>query len=314
MIVKSLTAAWNRFFFAKQSPTPIALFRIAYGTSVIATLLLLCPDWLAWYGPHAWISLPTMQALEPGRRLNLFTVIPQTDAWINGLFWAFLGSAILLTVGFLTRINSAIVFLCLTSIQQRNLFITHGGDTFLRVAGFFLIFAPAGAAFSVDRLIRIWRRKEGPQVRPRSPWAQRMIQIQLALLYFASFCWKLKGPAWLQGTALFYIDHLDALKRFPVPAWLLHPTALKMGSWSAMALEFSLGVLIWVKDLRYILLALGLLFHLSLEYSLNIPMFQWDILSAYILFVDPADITRAWQWIRCRAFVKSRKPLASEQL
>jgi len=81
-----------------------------------------------------------------------------------------------------------------------------------------------------------------------------------------------------------------------------------------MALEFSLGVLIWVKDLRYILLALGLLFHLSLEYSLNIPMFQWDILSAYILFVDPADITRAWQWIRCRAFVKSRKPLASEQL
>jgi hypothetical protein len=69
-----------------------------------------------------------------------------------------------------------------------------------------------------------------------------------------------------------------------------------------------------VKDLRYILLAMGLLFHLSLEYSLNIPMFQWDILSAYILFVDPADITRAWQWIRCRAFVKSRKPLASEQL
>ena len=135
MIIKSITAAWNRFFFAEQSPTPIALFRIAYGTTVIATLCLLRPDWLAWYGPHAWINLPTMQAIEPGRRLNLFTVIPQTDAWINGFFWAFLGSAILLAVGFLTRINSAIVFLCLTSIQQRNLFITHGGDTFLRVAG-----------------------------------------------------------------------------------------------------------------------------------------------------------------------------------
>ena len=34
------------------------------------------------------------------------------------------------------------------------------------------------------------------------------------------------------------------------------------------------------------MLALGLLLHLSLEYSLNIPLFQWDILSAYILFVD----------------------------
>src|SRR5271157_3575425 len=99
-MMKSLTTAWNRFFFVEQSPAPIALFRIAYGTAVIATLWLLRPDWLAWYGP---------------------------DAWISGFFWVFLGSAILLTVGFLSRINSAIVFLCLTSIQQRNLFITHGG-------------------------------------------------------------------------------------------------------------------------------------------------------------------------------------------
>ncbi len=311
MIIKSLTTAWNRFFFAEQSPTPIALFRIAYGTAVIATLWLLRPDWLAWYGPHAWISLPTMQALEPGRRLNLFTVIPQSDAGIYGLFWAFLGSAMLLTIGLLTRINAVVVFLCLTSIQQRNLFILHGGDTFLRVTGFFLIFAPAGAAFSVDRLIRIWRGKEGMCVRLRSPWAQRMIQIQLAFLYLTSFCWKLKGSAWLQGTALFYVYHLDALKRFPVPGWLLNPAMLKVGTWSAIALEFSLGVLIWVKDLRYILLALGLLFHLSLEYSLNIPMFQWDVLSAYILFVDPADITRACEWIRRRTSGKSGKSLAS---
>ncbi|MCU1343451.1 MAG: hypothetical protein JWN92_2874, partial [Candidatus Acidoferrum typicum] len=48
---------------------------------------------------------------------------------------------------------------------------------------------------------------------------------------------------------------------------------------------------------------LGLLFHLSLEYSLNIPLFQWDILSAYVLFIDPADITRAWDWLRTRMAV-----------
>src|SRR6516164_2508385 len=78
----------------------------------------------------------------------------------------------------------ALVFLCLTSIQQRNLYITHGGDTFLRLAGFFLIFAPAGADFSVDRLIRIRRGKQDPGTQARSPWAQRMIQFQLALLYF----------------------------------------------------------------------------------------------------------------------------------
>jgi hypothetical protein len=301
---RSFAEAWNRFFFAKQSPVPIALFRIIYGGLVIATLVLLRPDWLAWYGTHAWISLQTMQAVEPGTRINLFTIIPQSDAWIAAFFWVFLSSAILLAVGFLTRINSVIVFICLTSIHERNLFITHGGDTFLRLAGFFLMFAPGGATLSLDRLLLIWRgkRKGGSErtalVEPQRPWAQRMIQIQLSLLYFAAFCTKVKGPAWFNGNALYYIYHLDSLRRFPVPAWFLSPTMLKVGGWSALALEFSLGVLIWVKDLRYILLALGLLFHLWLEYSLNIALFQWDVLSAYILFVDPADASRAWKWIK----------------
>lgn len=304
--LRSLPRAWNRFFFAKQSPLPMALFRIVYGLLIIATLVLLRPDWLAWYGPHSWISLQTMQTVEPGVRINLLTVIPQTDSWINAFFWVFLGSAVLLAVGFLTRLNSVIVFVCLTSIHQRNLYINHGGDTFLRVAGFFLMFAPAGAALSFDRLLRIWRgkMKSGHErhspIEPQRPWAQRMIQIQLSLLYFTAFCHKVKSPVWRNGTALYYVYHLDSLRRFPVPAWFLRPTMLRWAGWSAIALELCLGVLIWVKSLRYFLLTLGLLFHLSLEYSLNISLFQWDVLSGYILFIDPADALRAWNWIKVR--------------
>jgi hypothetical protein len=296
--LRALIEAWNAFFFAPQSPLPIALFRIVYGLLVIATLALLHPDWLNWYGTHAWMSLSTMHQLEPGTRLNLFAVIPKSDKWISGFFWVFLGSAVLLTIGFLTRLNSLLVFVCLTSMQQRNLYILHGGDTFLRVAGFFLIFAPAGAALSIDRLIRLWRGKEGVHIQPRSPWAQRMIQFELSIMYFATFCAKVKGAPWLQGTAMYYIYHLDEFKRFPMPSWFFRPRMMKLEGWFALVLEFSLGVLIWVKELRYFLLALGVLFHLSLEYSLNIPLFQWDILSAYILFVDAKDIKRAWNWIR----------------
>ena len=296
--MSALVAAWNRFFFAEQSPLPLALFRIAYGLVVICTLVLLKPDWLTWYGTHAWVSLNTMRELEPGVRLNLFTVIPQDDRWIIALFWVFLGSAIMLTVGFLSRINSVIVYLCLASIQQRNLYITHGGDTFLRVAGFFLIFAPAGAALSVDRLIRVWRGREQVAVQARRLWAQRMIQMELSLMYLVTICWKLKGGPWIDGSALFYVYHLFEFERFPLPSWFLHPVILKMGTWSALVLELSLGTLIWVKRLRYKVLAAGLLFHLGLEYSLNIPMFQWDVLCAYILFVDAKDLERVWNWTR----------------
>jgi hypothetical protein len=307
--VRSVVGAWNAFFFAEQSPVPIALFRVIFGMLVAGTLLLLRPDWLAWYGTHAWVSLSTMQTLEKGARLNVFLAIPQNNAWIEAFFWIFLGSAMLLTVGFLTRLNSLIVFLCLTSIDQRNLYITHGGDTFLRVVGLFLIFAPAGAALSVDRLIRIWRGKQGAKIRPCRPWAQRMIQFELSLVYFVAFCYKAEGVTWLQGTALYYVYNLDELRRFPLPAWILHPMVLKLSSWFTLLLEFSLGVLIWVEDLRYVLLALGVLFHFILEYSLNIPMFQWDILSAYILFVEAADLERAWNWIRVHAASHVGEPL-----
>jgi hypothetical protein len=276
------------------------LFRVLYGMAVLATLWLTRDDWIAWYGPHAWVSLRTMQAFEPGPRLNLFTVMPASVFWVRMLFWVFAASAVCLAIGFLTRLNSVVVYVCLASIQQRNLFILHGGDTFLRVAGFFLIFSAAGAALSVDRLIRIWRGKEAAEIRPRRPWAQRMIQFELSLVYFVGFCWKVAGPMWVQGAALSYIYRLDELQRFPLPSWFLNVTLMKLATWFTLVLEFALGVLIWIRELRYYLLAIGLVFHLFIEYSMNIPMFEWDILTAYVLFIDAADLERAWNWISDR--------------
>jgi len=53
-------------------------------------------------------------------------------------------------------------------------------------------------------------------------------------------------------------------------------------------------------------LLMGLLFHLCLEYAFNLPMLQWDILTAYVLFIDPADLDRVWHAVRQR--LKSQTP------
>jgi len=306
MILQSVRVAWDKFFFVPQSPMPIALFRIFYGICVSATVILLHSDWLEWFGVHGWVSLATERTVEPGLRLNLFSLMPQDDRWIAAFFWVFLGFAVLLTIGLWTRISSAAVFLCLASIDQRNLFINHSGDTFLRVTGFFLIFAPAGAALSLDRLIRVRKGWEGPEIAPRAPWAQRMIQFELALLYLVSFWWKMKGHTWLNGTALYYVTHLHSIKRFPLPGWIQYPAILKTGGWFILALEFCLGTLIWFRRFRYPLLLLGLLFHLCIEYAINVPMFQWDVLTAYVLFIDPADLDRVWRVI-CQRFRTTRR-------
>ena len=300
MSLRTVARAWNEFFFTPQSPLPVSLFRILFGLVVIANLILLHADWLNWYGPHGWVTLKTMSKVEPGVRLNLFKIMPASDQWIGAFFWFFLCFAVLLTVGLLSRVSSVVVFLCLASIHERNLYINHGGDTFLRVAAFFLMFAPAGAMLSLDRLILKRLGRAGEKVRPRSPWAQRMIQFELALLYSCAFWWKSMGETWVNGTALYYVSHLHEMRRFPVPHWLNEPILLKLGTWLTLALEFALGVLIWFKELRYPLLAMGVLFHLSLEYALNVPTFQWDVLAAYVLFVDAKDLQRAGEWIQKR--------------
>jgi hypothetical protein len=92
--------------------------------------------------------------------------------------------------------------------------------------------------------------------------------------------------------------HLHSIARFPVPQWLQSPTILKLGGWFTLALEFSLGVLIWFRRFRYPLLLLGLMFHLGIEYALNLPMFSWDVITGYILFVDPADLDSWWRSVR----------------
>lgn len=293
MNLNKLVTAWRRFFFEPQSPIPLGLFRILYGTCVFCTLLLLRPEWSDWYGPHAWISQRSMFIIAPDPRLSLFSIVPQTDVWISALFWIFLAASIFLTFGFCTRISTIVVYLCMASLHQRNPFIMMGGDDFLRIAGFFLIFAPAGAVFSCDRLLRIRWGRESATLRQINPWAQRMIQLELAFVYFMAFWQKMRGAEWRNGTAVYYVLHYHALARFPFPHWALGLTAASLLTWSVLLFQLCFPFLVWIRRLRYPMLLLGLGFHLGLLYGLDIPMFQWDILSAYVLFLDPELIRRA---------------------
>lgn len=296
MSLRSLARAWNEFFFAPRSPLPVCLFRILFGLLALADFILLRPDWLAWFGTHGLLTMDTMHKLEPGTRIDLFTLLP-SDAWVQAFFWFAITAAVCVAAGFLTRISTVALFLCLVSINERALYAMNAGDSLLRVTGFWLIFAPAGAALSLDRLLRLRRGKEGPEILPRPAWAQRMIQIQVSLLYLATFWQKTQGATWMDGTALFYVYHLNQFQRFPMPGIFQDLTFIKLETWLTLALEFALGVLIWFKELRYPLLAAGVALHLSLEYSMNIPLFQWIILATYVTFIEPKDLVRAWDWI-----------------
>jgi hypothetical protein len=286
MTVSSLRASLDEFFFKPVSAYPAAVYRILFGLCACATFLLIHGDWLNWFGPRGWITAETIRNAETGFRLNLFAMVPQTDGWVEALFWLFFVAAVTLTLGLGTRVSSVIVFLGLNSMNQRMPLIFHGGDIFLRSVGFFLIFASTGAVLSLDSVIGSRRQTASPCSSLISPWPLRLIQIQLAVMYFASFCWKAKGNTWWNGTALYYALHLREVRQFPVPHFIYQPLLLRLGSWSVLAFELLFPLLIWFRPFRKPVLVAGVVFHLCLEYCLNVPMFQWDVLASYVLFLD----------------------------
>jgi Vitamin K-dependent gamma-carboxylase len=299
MTLERLIAAWNRFWFAPQSPLPISLYRILLGMLLLTFGLLLAPDWLIWFSEKGMLTRDTaslFQAEFPA--IDLFQVLPPGDGSAMLVFYLFMVSSLCLTLGLFTRTSAVLVFLCLASLDGRNPFIFHGGDVFLRLSIFFLIFSQAGAALSLDRL---WRLKRGVQCGPppaSAPWAQRLIQLQLAAVYLTNAIVKSSGEVWLDGTAIYYTARIEEFWRLPVPYVFDHMWTIKFATWSTILIEAALGLAIWFKDLRYLVLLAGLMLHAGIEWAMNIPLFAATMVAAYVTFIEPAHLSLVLDWLK----------------
>ncbi|HTS28626.1 MAG TPA: HTTM domain-containing protein [Bryobacteraceae bacterium] len=296
-MIRAFSDAWHRFFFTPQRPTMLAIYRIVFAAIVLLNLFLEYPDWLTWFGEHGLLTLTSL----PGRtaKFSLFAIWPHSDAATNALFWIIVVFAIFLLAGLLSRISSVVVFVALLSLHKRNPMILSGGDVLLRLDAFFMMFAPTGAALSVDQLVRRRFGRQSKETKLVLPWAQRMIQIQTTLVYLSTVYWKFRGHTWLDGSALYYVLHLTEFRQFPVP-FANNAVIGRVLTWSALATEISLGTIVWVRRARYWVLLAGVCLHSAIEYALNIPLFSLTIVATYLNFVDPHDLDAVRTWMRAR--------------
>jgi hypothetical protein len=167
------------------------------------------------------------------------------------------------------------VFVAFVSLSKRNPFVGNSGDGLIRVLALYLMLAPAAAGL-----------RDFPR---RAPWALRLIQVQISLLYLATVWAKLRGSTWPDGTAVGYAFRIEDLTRFPLPdlgQWLALTNAL---TWAALAIELSIGVLVWNRRLRPWVLLAGVCLHLGIEYRLRVGFFSWAVLVGYLAFV-PGEV------------------------
>lgn len=300
MTLSAIRNGWNRFFHEPTPATTLGVYRVLFGLMLLTYATLISSDLLIWYGDKGVLPLAESKFTPGGAGLNVLHLLPNSDAAVKAFFGVFVAAAFCVTIGFQTRLASIIAFIGIVSFHHRNVMLLHSGDFFLRIVTFWMMFANSGRAFSVDRLIRIARGKEsdGPQF--VSPWPMRMIQLQVCMLYFDAFLWKIRGETWMNGLAIYYSSRLVEFYRFPTPYVFEHLWTIKLMTWGTLAIEFALGAMLWIKDLRYWILLGGVLLHLGIDWTMNIPLFAPIMITAYVTFIAPADLERAFAWIRHR--------------
>lgn len=290
--LRAWRTAWEAFWFRPTSALPLALFRIALGLILLAEAAVTAPDLLLFYGPHAIVSRATAALELPGPHLNVLAWLPATNAAVIGFFAVYVAAVLGLTLGWRTRTCAFVAYVGLTSMHHANLLVTNSSDNLLRLFALLLSVSPAGARLSLDAA----RAPKPAEEALYAPWAQRLIQLQLSLMYMSAFAWKTTGARWRDGTAVYYATHVAQYRGFPLPFLLTNAASIHALTWGTMGLELALGLLMWVRTTRYAVLAAGVLFHLGLSYAMNLPFFEAVVLAPYLLFVDAADWRRLAAW------------------
>jgi hypothetical protein len=279
--------SWNRFFFGLVSAKPLGLIRILYGLLALANLGFCAVDLEYWYtdsgllrGDEAWAIAGPFQPSP----LHFFQDV--TSVQIAFGLTAFF--AAMLTIGWRTKLMSILYYIGMLSIHNRNLVSSSGADVLLLTYGFNLMLSPCGAAYSVDAWLA--SRKRGTPASPLIvPWALRLIQIQVAVVYMGASLLKLGGPLWLNGSALHYVLTNDEVTRFDVSFLTQYPLLINLMTYMALAMEVSLAFFIWFRAARPFVLYLGLMLHGGILFTINIPCFGELMWIGYLAFLTPPE-------------------------
>jgi hypothetical protein len=264
----------------------LAAFRIGLGLLVCVEVLDRGGSFVAHYTEAGVLPLEALHEhllFQPSLLLlsdaPLLGVVVFVAAGLAGLAMAF---------GWHTRVATVAAFVLLFSIQARNPVINHHGDFLMRALLMWGMFLPLGAYLSLDA-----RRKDGeggPSI--ICSVASAALLLQGILLYLVVAVSKFQYDIWWRGDALYAVLHKDSYVR-PLGEWLLgYPEFVAVLGWSAMLVEASLPILLflpWKRDVARtlaVLLATG--FQLSIFAVATIGTFQPLSILAIVPFLPPA--------------------------
>lgn len=302
-----------------HSTISFSIFRILMGIAMLAVLVPSLPDRHYLWGFGSWWVEP--EARRRGWWEPLRLLFSKDNPVLFDLAYALLLVLVVVFIaGWMTRWVTPVLLVFWVALSTNSTLLTNGGDTLMRIALLFAVFAKLSEHFSVDAWMRR-RRTPGAQTREPAAWARRVRRpawlpswfgtwthntvlilcvYQILLVYLVSSVLKLSGSEWLEGSALYYALSLEQFQVLPLLsqlAWQSTPMVM-VATWIALWVQLLFPVLIFWRPSRYVALVLISGMHLGIGLFLGLWPFSLAMISLDLLLVRDGSWVRAWGFVR----------------
>ena len=299
----ALGQSWARFWFQSRPTSPLELARIGIGASLLLNYGMATPYLLDFWGDDGWMPLDV--------------VFEDIDSWTQSVFfyfwdpsqwYVFHGVFLLCCAAFMLGWRTSwvkwIVLIGQISYAHRNPMLIYGVDKILASLLLILCLAPIGRAISLDRVRAVRATKLGnleAKLPPfTSPWAgacTRLMQIQMAVLFFYSGIEKIRGDEWWNGDAIWFVfAHNDFYNRAVLDLFASHYWLVNVATYSTLLIEIAFPFLIWQQRTRPYLLAAAIFLHLQFGTFMGMPYFSFVMIMGHMSFVRPEWLARLGEW------------------
>jgi len=289
------------FLAAREHGISLALVRIALGLTVFATL---ANNWLAGVVDAVWIDMAHggIRPLSPGWLISFLG--GATPEAVNAVICLTMVSATAMVVGFSGRFATFVTlqgYLALTGLNG------HAGGSYDELLTNGLWLSVLGGGYGTLSLDCWIRSRKWTSDLPAMRWPRFLMVVQIVLMY-GTTGWQKLSTHWVPGGdlgALYYIYQQPTWQRFDM-TWLapLFPLT-QLATLTAWLWEVSAPVWLWlwlrslrrpggIARLRWVYLAMGVAFHVSVEAFMEIGPFSAASLALYPALIHPREWRALW--------------------
>ncbi|TNE91061.1 MAG: hypothetical protein EP330_06315 [Deltaproteobacteria bacterium] len=304
------------FFDQREPATPLALYRILVGMSVISAI-----GSVVWAGlvPVIWHEIADggMRKLVQGNPV-IDALGGPTPQVVWGLVWASLLGGLAMVLGVGGRFSVLVTALAFRAVTSLNNHTGGSYDLLIANALFLCFLAPSTATLSLDCKLRTGAWTDDT---PRPSWVRWLIVYQIVLVYWTTGLQKVSSH-WVPGgdfSALYYILQQPSWHRFDMRwvssfflftqigtavswFWEVFAPLWGLSAYYAATAEREGKLRAWFNRMhvREVYLVLGVIFHLVIHALMNVGPFSMISLAFYPAFYGHDELTAAWSRLRSK--------------